>query len=96
MTIPLWRSPASLTASFTVILEKRRLKLQRRRYGQAIALLRAFVALEPDAFLGHQLLATAYERTDRPTEALAEYREAARLAPDSPAPQAGMTRLRAR
>ena len=48
-----------------VQLQLAHMNLQRGRTEEAISLLRAFVALEPDAFLGRRLLADAYARDGR-------------------------------
>ncbi len=69
--------------------------LQRGRTERAISLLRAFVALEPDVFLGRQILASAYRRAGRPVEALAQYREASRLLPDVAGPLVAMASIHA-
>jgi tetratricopeptide (TPR) repeat protein len=65
-----------------VLIVLAQLKMARGRYDEAIRLLRGFLALEPDAYVGHFSLGNAYRQAGRAAEALARYRRASRLRPD--------------
>ena len=60
------------------------LLLRQGRADEAIALIQEGIQLDPNVARPHRDLASLYERTGRIAEAVAEYREYARLAPTSP------------
>jgi tetratricopeptide (TPR) repeat protein len=78
-----------------VLIVLAQLKMGRGELDEAIALLLDFQALEPDAYLGQLSLGKAYRRAGHADEALAHYRSASRLRPESYQPYEGMAWIHA-
>ena len=74
----LWIAPEQVDALFRLAS----LRIAEGQFGAAISDLRRFQKLEAEDFNGYYLLGLALMRTGRSIDALAQFREAARLEPD--------------
>ena len=72
-----------------VLLRLADFELERQEALSARDLLRRFVALEPEDATGRELLGEAHRAVGEESDALSQYQQAARLAPESPAPLLG-------